>query len=449
MGRFTWMAASPRSRGSTTGPTGCRCGCGRPRISWPRSAPKPPGSTGRWVTWSLPAAGGRVRSATGGPLTLPPLNFSCGKRSESPTRPSWGTARTRDSLATTFRIAGGQFLDFGKFEGQHCLVICRAAQWNRTRIQRVCAGGALRGGDHPDQRWRRPDHAQPHLEGPKGSGQVRPRRWPTSGPGRGGYTAGRRCAGAPAGPGSCRRRSTMSAWGPARFTRATGARDRRTARGILLPGPAPAATADNFHHEHQLRPPAAPAAHAGHPRGGHRRAATPGARAPSQRRESLLVAMTLLLAGVTASRLDDPPGHHPSQIFVTAAAALTVILPAGNLRRPAGNQPPAVAGAPGPAGSPGPAELSPPAMGVNRAVPADNGKERPTAPPCQENPVSRRPGLPEAILAEVADRAMYGAGHDDTLPTDLTERHRVRDPGVRRTTVIPHARPGRARSSST
>jgi hypothetical protein len=34
--------------------------------------------------------------------------------------------------------------------------------------------------------------------------------------------------------------------------------------------------------------------------------------------------------------------------------------------------------------------------------------------------VSRRPGLPEAILAEVADRAVYGAGHDDTLPTDLT-----------------------------
>ena len=33
--------------------------------------------------------------------------------------------------------------------------------------------------------------------------------------------------------------------------------------------------------------------------------------------------------------------------------------------------------------------------------------------------MSRRPGLPEAILAEVADRAMYGAGHDDTLPTDL------------------------------
>ena len=34
--------------------------------------------------------------------------------------------------------------------------------------------------------------------------------------------------------------------------------------------------------------------------------------------------------------------------------------------------------------------------------------------------MSRRPGLPEAILAEVADRAVYGAGHDDTLPTDLT-----------------------------
>jgi hypothetical protein len=26
------------------------------------------------------------------------------------------------ALATTFRIAGGQFLDFGKFEGEHCLV---------------------------------------------------------------------------------------------------------------------------------------------------------------------------------------------------------------------------------------------------------------------------------------------------------------------------------------
>ncbi len=34
--------------------------------------------------------------------------------------------------------------------------------------------------------------------------------------------------------------------------------------------------------------------------------------------------------------------------------------------------------------------------------------------------MSRRPGLPAAILAEVADRAIYGAGHDDTLPTDLT-----------------------------
>ena len=34
--------------------------------------------------------------------------------------------------------------------------------------------------------------------------------------------------------------------------------------------------------------------------------------------------------------------------------------------------------------------------------------------------MSRRPGLPEAILAEVADRAIYGAGHDDTLPTDVT-----------------------------
>jgi hypothetical protein len=33
--------------------------------------------------------------------------------------------------------------------------------------------------------------------------------------------------------------------------------------------------------------------------------------------------------------------------------------------------------------------------------------------------VSRRPGLPPAILAEVADRAVYGAGHDDTLPTAL------------------------------
>ena len=35
--------------------------------------------------------------------------------------------------------------------------------------------------------------------------------------------------------------------------------------------------------------------------------------------------------------------------------------------------------------------------------------------------MSRRPGLPEEILAEVADRAIYGAGHDDTLPTDLTD----------------------------
>jgi len=33
--------------------------------------------------------------------------------------------------------------------------------------------------------------------------------------------------------------------------------------------------------------------------------------------------------------------------------------------------------------------------------------------------VSRRLGLPPAILAEVADRAVYGAGHDDTLPTTL------------------------------
>ena len=31
----------------------------------------------------------------------------------------------------------------------------------------------------------------------------------------------------------------------------------------------------------------------------------------------------------------------------------------------------------------------------------------------------RRPGLPEAILAEVADRAIYGAGHDDTALTDF------------------------------
>lgn len=35
--------------------------------------------------------------------------------------------------------------------------------------------------------------------------------------------------------------------------------------------------------------------------------------------------------------------------------------------------------------------------------------------------MSRRPGLPEAILAEVADRAIYGAGHDDTLPTELAD----------------------------
>lgn|GEM_PF-7074984 len=34
--------------------------------------------------------------------------------------------------------------------------------------------------------------------------------------------------------------------------------------------------------------------------------------------------------------------------------------------------------------------------------------------------MSRRPGLPAAILAEVAERAIYGAGHDDNLPTDLT-----------------------------
>lgn len=33
--------------------------------------------------------------------------------------------------------------------------------------------------------------------------------------------------------------------------------------------------------------------------------------------------------------------------------------------------------------------------------------------------MSRRPGLPPAILAEVADRAIYGAGHDDSLPTAL------------------------------
>ncbi|MGV8847697.1 hypothetical protein [Tessaracoccus sp.] len=33
--------------------------------------------------------------------------------------------------------------------------------------------------------------------------------------------------------------------------------------------------------------------------------------------------------------------------------------------------------------------------------------------------MSRRPGLPKDILAEVADRAIYGAGHDDNLPTDL------------------------------
>ena len=35
--------------------------------------------------------------------------------------------------------------------------------------------------------------------------------------------------------------------------------------------------------------------------------------------------------------------------------------------------------------------------------------------------MSRRSGLPEAILAEVADRAVYGAGHDDTLATELTD----------------------------
>lgn len=34
--------------------------------------------------------------------------------------------------------------------------------------------------------------------------------------------------------------------------------------------------------------------------------------------------------------------------------------------------------------------------------------------------MSRRPGLPDAILTEIADRAVYGAGHDDTVPTELT-----------------------------
>lgn len=35
--------------------------------------------------------------------------------------------------------------------------------------------------------------------------------------------------------------------------------------------------------------------------------------------------------------------------------------------------------------------------------------------------MTRRPGLPVGILTEIADRAVYGAGHDDTVPTELTQ----------------------------
>ena len=60
------------------------------------------------------------------------------------------------------------------------------------------------------------------------------------------------------------------------------------------------------------------------------RAATPGARAPSPRRESLLAAMTLLLVGIsTISVLSWTAWWDTTQshLFVTAAAVLTVILP--------------------------------------------------------------------------------------------------------------------------
>jgi len=57
------------------------------------------------------------------------------------------------------------------------------------------------------------------------------------------------------------------------------------------------------------------------------KAAAPAARLPSERWESLVVAVTLLLAGITVllwtTRLDTTG----SQIFVTSAAVVAVILP--------------------------------------------------------------------------------------------------------------------------
>ena len=127
----------------------------------------------------------------------------------------------------------------------------------------------------------------------------------------------------------------MPAWGPAAFTRATGTRLPRTVSRRYPPVGASTVSA-NFDARARTGPrppislimstdfaylPPLP------PIAVKIKAAIPAARVPSERWESLLAAATVLLAGITAliwtTRLDPSD----SQFFVTAAAALAVVLP--------------------------------------------------------------------------------------------------------------------------